>query len=140
MGAAYHALMATEPAVRLQTERNIWLATVDTGGGPHLAPVWFVSVRDRIWVGTGAGSVRVRNLGGNPAVALSLEDGDAPIVGEGTATIHETARPDDVAAAFLDKYGWDITQTEDVDVGVVVLLEIRVDKWLFAVDLPVTTD
>lgn len=130
--------MAADPAVRLRTERNIWLSTVRPSGRPHLAPVWFVAVRNHIWVGTGAGSVRVRNLRSNPAVALSLEDGDGPVVAEGTATIHETHRPADVATAFVEKYEWDITQPTDADVGVVVLLEIHVDRWLFGVDLPVT--
>ena len=130
--------MAVDQAARLQTERNIWLSTVQWGGRPHLAPVWFVALRGRIWIGTGAGSVRVRNLQSNPAVAFSLEDGDTPLVAEGTATIHETERPTDVATAFVDKYQWDITQPADDDVGVLVLLEIHVDRWLFGVDLPVT--
>jgi PPOX class probable F420-dependent enzyme len=128
--------MNADPATRLHDERNVWMATTRPDGRPHLAPVWFVAMADRIWVGTGAGSVRVRNIAANPAVSLSLEDGDAPIVGEGTATVHPTDRPADVAAAFLAKYGWDITLPEDPDVGTVVLVEIAVTKWLFGVQLP----
>jgi F420H(2)-dependent biliverdin reductase len=130
--------MAAEPEARRLTERNIWLASVRADGRPHLAPVWFVAVRDRIWIGTGARSVRVGNLATNSSVALSFEDGDAPLVAEGTAVVHATERPADVAAAFLDKYGWDITLPEDPDVGVVVLLEVAVRKWLFSADLPTT--
>lgn len=130
--------MGPDPAERLHDERNVWMATTRPGGRPHLAPVWFVAVRDRLWIGTGAGSVRVRNIAENPRVSVSLEDGDSPIVGEGTATVHGTERPDDVAAAFLTKYGWDITLPDDPDVGTVVLVEIEITKWLFGVDLPVS--
>jgi PPOX class probable F420-dependent enzyme len=124
------------PVDRLADERNVWLATVRPDGRPHLAPVWFVYVDDRIWVGTGRGSVRVRNLQANPAASASLEDGDAPLVAEGTVTVHERARPDAVVAAFQAKYGWDITVEVDADVGEVVLLELRPHRWLFATDLP----
>ncbi len=124
------------PVHRLANERNIWLATVRPDGRPHLAPVWFVHVDDRIWIGTGRGSVRVRNLRSNPAASASLEGGDAPLVAEGTVTIHERTRPDPVVAAFQAKYGWDVTVDVDADVGEVVLLELRPHRWLFAAALP----
>ena len=52
---------------RLHDARNVWLATVRSDGRPHVAPVWFVYVEDRIWIGTGLTSVRVRNIRSNPA-------------------------------------------------------------------------
>lgn len=122
---------------RLASERNIWLATVRPDGRPHLAPVWFVYVDDRIWIGTGRGSVRMGNLRANPAASASIEDGDAPVVAEGTVVVHERMRPDPVVAAFMAKYGWDITVDVDADVGEVVLLELRPHRWLFAAHLPV---
>ena len=124
------------PHQRLRNERNVWMATTRPDGRPHLAPVWFVYVDDRIWIGTGAGSVRVANLRTNPTAAISLEDGNAPIVAEGSVVVHPVERPDAVVAAFLDKYDWDIRITDDEDVGQVTLLEVRPRKWLFA-DLPV---
>lgn len=116
---------------RLRGERNIWLATTRPDGRPHLTPVWFVHLRDRFWIGTGRDSVKTRNVAGNPTVSLALEDGDAPVVAEGTVTVHDTARPDDVVAAFLAKYDWDLTISEDPDVGTVVLWEVTVATWLF---------
>lgn len=127
----------TTPADRLQAERNVWMATTRPDGRPHLAPVWFVYVEDRIWIGTGTGSVRVANLRSNPRAAVSLEDGNSPITAEGTVEIHDRSRPAAVAAAFAEKYGWDITKETDEDVGVVTLLEFRPAKWLFGTDLPV---
>ena len=56
----------------------------------------------------------------------------APVVAECEVRVHERERPADVVAAFGDKYQWDITMDEDVDVGRVVLWEVTPVKWLFA--------
>ena len=129
-------MASNPPDQRLLDERNVWMATTRPDGRPHLAPVWFVYVDDRIWVGTGRGSVRVANLLANPNAAVSLEDGNTPIAAEGTVEVHENERPPAVVDAFIDKYGWDIRIKDDEDVGQVVLLELRPRKWLWA-DLPV---
>lgn len=127
---------AATPEHRLSSERTVWMATTRPDGRPHLAPVWFVYTDARIWIGTGQGSVRVANLRADPRAAISLEDGDAPIVVEGTVAIHERERPPAVATAFAEKYGWDITIDVDEDVGAVALLEFVPAKWLFGVELP----
>ena len=128
---------ATTSSSRLHTERNVWMATVRPDGRPHLAPVWFVYVDDRLWIGTGTGSVRTANLRHDARAAISLEDGNRPLVAEGTVRLHPTERPADVVAAFEAKYGWDITISEDDDVGEVILLELRPHKWLFDRTMPV---
>jgi hypothetical protein len=126
---------------RLATSRNVWLATVRDDGRPHVAPVWFVYVGDRIWIGTGLSSVRVRNLRGNPAATVALEDGDAPVVAEGTVTLHDVERPGPVVEAFLAKYDWDVTVDVDDDIGELTLLEFQPHRWLFGLSLPtVPTD
>lgn len=121
---------------RLAESRNVWMATVRPDGRPHVAPLWFVYVDDRIWIGTGLGSVRVRNLRRNLAACASLEDGDSPVVAEGTVALHETERPVNVVAEFSAKYRWDITVDVDDDVGHVILLEFRPHRWLFGLSLP----
>jgi PPOX class probable F420-dependent enzyme len=121
---------------RLATSRNVWLATVRPDGRPHVAPVWFTYVEDRIWIGTGLASVRVRNLRRNPAASASLEDGDAPVVAEGTVALHREERPAPVVEAFQAKYGWDITVEVDEDIGAMTLLEFRPHRWLFGLSLP----
>lgn len=128
------------PAERLGSERNIWMATTRPDGRPHLAPVWFVHVDDRLWVGTGAGSVRTRNLRNDPRASVSLQDGDRPLVAECTVQIHERDRPPEVVAAFAEKYDWDVTIETDEDVGEVVLLELVPRRWLFDAPLPVIAD
>lgn len=121
---------------RLATSRNVWLATVRADGRPHIAPVWFVYVDGRMWICTGRSSVRVRNLRERPNASASLEDGNAPVVAEGTVVIHEVHRPPGVVDAFRAKYDWDITVEVDNDIGELTLLELRPHRWLFGLDLP----
>lgn len=113
------------------------MATVRSDGRPHIAPVWFVYVDDRLWIGTGRSSVRVRNLRAQDSASICLEGGDEPVVAEGSVLIHETFRPAAVVEAFASKYDWDITAAEDEDVGQVTLLEFRPRRWLYGLDLPV---
>lgn len=122
---------------RLLQERNVWMTTVRPDGRPHLAPVWFVYVDDRLWVGTGMGSVRVRNLIANPEASIALESGNEPLVAEGSVVVHESSRPPAVVEAFRSKYEWDVTVEDDVDLGRLALLEFRPHRWLFRAELPV---
>ena len=115
---------------RLTTERNLWLASVRPDGRPHLVPIWFVFLRDRFWIATGAASVKVRNLMATPMVCVSLEGGNEPVVAEGIAQLHPAPFPADVVAAFMTKFSWDIAIDDDPDVGVVALCEIAVTRWV----------
>jgi PPOX class probable F420-dependent enzyme len=96
---------------RLQTEQNLWLATVRPDGSPHLVPIWFVWVAGKIYLCTGTDSVKVRNAKQNPRVSIALEDGSQPIVIEGLARPIEQA-DSAVLAEFQRKYDWDITSDE----------------------------
>jgi PPOX class probable F420-dependent enzyme len=102
--------MTLDPQVerRLQTEQNLWLATVRPDGSPHLVPIWFVWVTGKIYLCTGADSVKVRNLMQNPHVSIALEDGSKPIVIEGLARPIGTV-PGPVIAAFKKKFDWNIS-------------------------------
>lgn len=114
---------------RLDEDRNCWLATVRTDGRPHLAPVWFVHVEGALWIGTGAASVKVRNVRHEPRVSVCLEDGDAPVVAEGVAEVVAVPPPPAVVDAFAAKYRWDVTQVDDADVGALVMLRVDVTRW-----------
>lgn len=95
-------------ASRLDQARNVWVATVRPDGRPHLVPIWFVTAAaDRWYLCTAPGSVKARNLGANPHLALALEDGDRPYIVEGQA--HPVTPDPDVIAKFKAKYDWDIT-------------------------------
>lgn len=103
------ALRTLDPKTkqRLQTEQNIWLATVRSNGRPHLVPIWFVWIDQKIFICTGSDSIKARNVLGNPWVAVSLENGTQPVVIEGQAKpIEHTPKP--VIEAFQAKYDWNI--------------------------------
>jgi F420H(2)-dependent biliverdin reductase len=115
---------------RLSADRNCWLATVRPDGRVHVAPVWFVFVDEVFWVCTGASSVKARNLAANPAVAVNLEDGNAPVVAEGIAVVVPAPYDEAVIGAFRSKYDWDITTADDPDLGELALVRIDVHRWL----------
>lgn len=117
-------------AGRLETEPNVWLATTRPDGRPHLVPIWFTWVDGAFWIATGATSTKVRNLHADPRAAVSLEDGNRPLVAETTARLVPQPFPRAVVQAFAAKYGWDIDVEVDDDIGEVALLELRVDRWL----------
>jgi hypothetical protein len=111
---------------RLRAERNVWLATARSNGQPHLVPVWFVWLRQRVYICTSSRSVKARNLAANPSAAIALEDGDRPLIVEGQAVILRPPYPSDVVSAFKQKYGWDISSDATYD----ALIEFAPAKWL----------
>ncbi|MDX1524249.1 MAG: pyridoxamine 5'-phosphate oxidase family protein [Anaerolineae bacterium] len=111
---------------RLQTEANIWVATVRSDGRPHLTPVWFAWHAKKIYICIQGKSVKAKNFANNPKAALSLEDGSKVVICEGTATSLPLPWPAAVAAIFQEKHGWDITTDGDYD----RLVEITPVKWL----------
>ncbi|NYH53554.1 PPOX class probable F420-dependent enzyme [Nocardiopsis arvandica] len=115
---------------RLRTDRNVWLCTLRRDGSPHVTPVWFVHLRDRWWVSVGAGSVKARNAAADPRVSLALEDGDAPVVAEGRATVRTEGFPEDVVEAFQERYGYDIRTPFPETTDTRALLEVAVTRWL----------
>jgi PPOX class probable F420-dependent enzyme len=116
--------MTLDPQVerRLQTEQNLWLATVRPNSTPHVVPIWFAWVAGKIYLCTGAESVKVRNLKQNPQVSIALEDGTQPVVIEGSAK-PIGAPPPPVIEAFKQKYDWDIST--DGEYNQVVEIEPR---------------
>lgn len=96
---------------RLETSRNLWLATVRPNGSPHLVPIWFVWLDRKAYICTSAESVKARNIRTNPQVAFALEDGNDPVLIEGTARILESMSPE-VVAAFQQKFDWNIRTDE----------------------------
>jgi len=105
---------------RLQTERNIWLATTRPDGRPHLVPIWFVYEAGRFYICTQAQSVKARNLQSNSAVMLALEDGDRAHVVEGRARAVQPST--NVIRQFKEKFDWDIST--DKSYGLVFEIEV----------------
>ncbi len=110
---------------RLLTERNIWLATVRPDGRPHLVPIWFVWLHEQCYICTQE-SVKTRNLRAHPQCSFALQDGDKPVLAEGTARFVSTPFPEDVLAEFKRKYKWNV----NTDPGYTQLIAIKANKWL----------
>ena len=111
---------------RLETERNIWLATVRANGRPHLVPLWFAWHDSLIYICIKPDSVKARNLQQNPLVSLSLEDGSNVVICEGETAVTPTPYPPTVIAIFQQKYNWNIT----TDTDYTQLIAITPHKWL----------
>lgn len=92
---------------RLETERNLWLATVRPDGSPHLVPIWFVWHKNKAYLCTSENSVKAKNIRANPRVAFALEGGDDPVLVQGTAKILDNA-PAEITDAFKAKFDWNI--------------------------------
>ncbi len=119
--------LTAEIEKRLQTERNIWLATVRASGRPHLVPIWFVWQNGRFHLGMQSQSVKAHNLSQNPQAALSLEDGSDVLICEGIAEIVTPPWPLSILASFQEKYDWDILNNSD---GYDLIMVITPNKWL----------
>lgn len=111
---------------RLETERNIWLATNRPDGRPHLVPVWFVWHEGHFYIGMQADSVKARNLARNPKASLALEDGVRVVICEGTAVILPPPISPNLNRLFQAKYNWNFATDDEYD----LLIQVTPNKWL----------
>jgi len=93
---------------RLHTNLMGWLTTVNTTGRPDSVPVWFlVRDDDSILVYSQPGKAKLRNIDGNPHVALGLDVTDIGrdvIRIEGTAVRAPSHPPADRVPEYAAKY------------------------------------
>jgi PPOX class probable F420-dependent enzyme len=68
--------MPLSPEVRALISRPNFahLSTLTADGSPHNTPVWIGLEDDRILIGTGEGSFKVRNTRRDPRIAISMVD------------------------------------------------------------------
>jgi PPOX class probable F420-dependent enzyme len=118
--------LSHEMIERLETRQNIWFCSVRPTGRPHVAPIWFVWHNDRFYVSTEPDSVKSRNVRRNPQVVLALEDGTYPVICEGKAQLLEQPWPEDLLAAFLKKFEWDLNEETQYN----QVIEVTPEKWL----------
>jgi F420H(2)-dependent biliverdin reductase len=117
----------TTRADRLKTDANLWFACMRADGRPHLTPIWFVWVDERAWLCTPRNAVKARIVAARPNVSIALEDGNAPVTGEGIARVVEIgSAPAAVADSFQAKFNWDVRSDSDY-----VFIEITITRWLF---------
>ncbi|MBE3145503.1 MAG: pyridoxamine 5'-phosphate oxidase family protein [Planctomycetes bacterium] len=115
-----------DAVARLETQQVIWFASVRPDGRPHLAPVWFVWHSGKFYTGTDPRSVKSRNIQHNPGVVLALEDGTHPVICEGKAQVMALPLPEDLLAAFYQKYEWNLAKEAQYN----LVVEVTPEKWL----------
>ncbi len=119
------------------------VVTLNVDGSPHVAPVWYAYVEGRFYVTTGGSSVKVRNVGRDPRVALCIANDTSParyVLVDGTA--HVTG--DDVERVTREVYIRYQSQErgsrnaeEDLASGDTVLLIVEPSKvisWVSGID------
>jgi general stress protein 26 len=110
---------------RLGREMTIWLATVRYNGRPHLVPLWFVWLDEKIHLATGDHTQKFVNMYHNQNVSLALPDTGSVVIIEGEAHVADRNTVDRVADYFYHKYEWDFRYDET---AVWRLIEITPNK------------
>jgi hypothetical protein len=111
---------------RLETEKNIWIASVRADCRPHLVPVWFVFCEGNMYICIEPTSVKARNIMKYPSVCLALENGSNPVICEGNASPLGRKHPEEIVQLFAEKYDWNIDQ----ETRYTNLFVIKPLKWL----------
>jgi hypothetical protein len=93
----------------LHAQRDLWLATADTGGKPHLIAVSAWWDGSHLVIATTAASRSARNLDGNGIARLALGSPDDVIVIDAAMADSAKVRDADaeLAAGFAAAVGWD---------------------------------
>ena len=92
---------------RLVASDQYWMATTRPDGRPHVVPRWGVWVDGRLYYDGAPTTVHARNLAGNPACTLHLEDGWKAVVVDGSSAPATPPGPllgARLSAAFAAKY------------------------------------
>ncbi len=114
---------------RLGREMDIWVATVRADGRPHLTPVWFVWLHDKIYFCTGTDTQKWVNLLSNQRVSLALPDTQRVILIEGEAHAANRATTEELAEYFFNKYEWDFRFDDSTTWRLVEVTPLKILAW-----------
>jgi general stress protein 26 len=108
---------------------TIWLATVRGNGRPHLVPVWYIWLDQKIYLATGSDTQKYANMYHNQAVALSLPDSTSVVIIEGEAHVADRNTVDRVADYFYHKYEWDFRYDETAVWRLIEITPYKIMAW-----------
>ena len=114
---------------RLGREMTIWLATVRYDGRPHLVPVWFIWLEEKLYIATGSETQKFNNMYHNQNVALSLPDSASVIIIEGEAHVADRKTVDVLADYFYHKYEWDFRYDETAVWRLIEIAPYKIMAW-----------
>jgi general stress protein 26 len=102
-----------EARKQLEEAQIYWLSTVRPDGRPHVTPLFGVWLDGAWYFCTGAGERKAKNLMHNQHCAITtgcnvVEGLDVIIEGE-TVQVHDEAKLQHIANAYLAKYDWQFT-------------------------------
>lgn len=92
----------------LDNEETGIIATINRDGSPHIAPLWNVTVGDRIYIGTDTDTAKFRNLQRSGRLALCLGGRTTHMptyVAFGFVRWCSADQSDDICRAYRKKYG-----------------------------------
>lgn len=96
---------------RLESDENVWIATANNDGVPHLIPLSLAWDGTRIIVATPTDSVTVRNALSSNRVKATLDSADDVVLIDGTAEVLDAATADpELLQAHADRVGWSLTE------------------------------
>ena len=114
---------------RLSRELTVWMATVKSDGRPHLVPVYFVWLDEKIYLVTSSYSQKYTNLRNNQNISLSLNDPYNVLIIEGEAHAVNRATTDSLAEHFIGKYDWDFRTDRSDDWKVIEVTPHKFLAW-----------
>jgi len=119
IGSGESLIPWVEVSQKLAQARNYWLSTTRPDGRPHAMPVWGVWLDEAFYFGTGADTVKARNLVHNPAAVVHLESGDDVVILEGTAVpvTDKSLLTHIYVNIYGPKYGMDMSAHAEDDAG-----------------------
>jgi general stress protein 26 len=114
---------------RLGRESEIWLATVRVDGRPHLVPLWYVWLDEKIYVCTGDKTQKFINLRFNQNVSLALTDPRNVLLIEGEAHVAARELIDRLADYFFNKYEWDFRYDDSAKWQLIEISPLKILAW-----------
>lgn len=102
--------VGTRAMAQLTTEQIVWFTTVGANHAPQPSPVWFLWNGETLLIFSRPDAPKVRNVAGNPHVALNFQR-DALMIAAEAAVSPDPAHSDEIAA-YVEKYREGIPQVE----------------------------
>ena len=115
------------------------LATIRPNGSPHVAPVWYHYDGDKVMVVAERTAAKVRNIGNDPRVSLSIATDSEPykyVLVSGDATISDTGIADLVRTMAVHYKGdaegrrYADKVLDDLDFCVITVTPSKISGWL----------
>lgn len=105
------------------------MATVRKDGRPHLTPLWYIWLEEKLYVCTGAETQKFANMRQNQNVALSLPDGANVLIIEGEAHVAPRTEVDRLADYFFNKYEWDFRYDDSAKWQLIAITPLKILAW-----------